>query len=67
MANIKARWEMEDRARAIAQAEDENHQRGQEWRRRETKLEAMKRVCFGHNTTTHGAKRRGNVTEKRGG
>lgn len=66
MASIKARWEMEDRARAIAQAEDENHQRGQEWRRREAKLDAIKRVRFYNNTITHATKRRENVTEKRG-
>lgn len=46
MAGIKARWEMDDRARAIARADEENYRRGVEWHRREARMEAVKRVSF---------------------
>lgn len=46
MAGIKARWEMDDKARAIARAEEENYRRSVEWHRREAKMDAVKRVSI---------------------
>eukprot|EP01127_Copromyxa_protea_P003327 TRINITY_DN13158_c0_g1_i1.p1 TRINITY_DN13158_c0_g1~~TRINITY_DN13158_c0_g1_i1.p1 ORF type:complete len:299 (+),score=99.25 TRINITY_DN13158_c0_g1_i1:22-897(+) len=43
MAELKARWEMEDKARAIARAEEEVYRRGQEWSRRDSQLSAIRR------------------------